>query len=274
MGANSPLDLRFGSPSELDLAAAGHFIDLHEVFVLPDATDPTRWIDGKLLWVDNARRFMIQGGQFVASQPLINPAVVEPAKLQTLDDLLRPEFKGKIAFADPTTPGSGQTAVAYLASIKGIDFVKTLFAQQEVVFSRDVRQLTEWVSRGLHPIAYGADTSEARNLRRNGLGLQSAILKDAPGSLSGGCTVVSIPKGAPHPNAAAVFVNWYLSRAGQEAYVRGGQTPSRRLDISQADLFPETIPVPGTAYLDQYREDWYTKVRPALQAELRKLLDK
>ncbi len=39
--------------------------------------------------------------------------------------------------------------------------------------------------------------------------------------------VVSIAKNAPHPNAAKVFIDWYLSKEGQEALVAAGRVPAR-----------------------------------------------
>ncbi|MFO1185731.1 MAG: extracellular solute-binding protein [Bauldia sp.] len=269
------IDFRFGSPAELDLAKAGLLIDLNEALILPDVTNMANWADSRLVFVDTTRRHLLIGTQYVSGQAMINTALVDPSRLQKLDDLLRPEWKGKIAFYDPTNAGAGQTAAAYLADVKGVDFVKTLFDTQAVVLSRDPRQLSEWVARGTYPIAFGADTGELQSFRRQGVtALRLHSFADAPGSLTGGCSVISIPKAAPRSASATVFLNWYLSRAGQEAYVRAAQQPSRRLDVSGDGLPAEVIPVPGVAYLDQYREDWYWSVRPGLQAELRKALDK
>ncbi|MCZ6625703.1 MAG: ABC transporter substrate-binding protein, partial [Deltaproteobacteria bacterium] len=43
---------------------------------------------------------------------------------------------------------------------------------------------------------------------------------------------------APHPNAAKVFINWYLSRQGQTAVTRINKGNSRRLDVPV--VTPET----------------------------------
>jgi iron(III) transport system substrate-binding protein len=39
--------------------------------------------------------------------------------------------------------------------------------------------------------------------------------------------VISIAKNAPHPNAAKVFIDWYLSEDGQNALVKAGRIPVR-----------------------------------------------
>jgi ABC-type Fe3+ transport system substrate-binding protein len=38
-------------------------------------------------------------------------------------------------------------------------------------------------------------------------------------------------KGALHPNAAKIFVNWFLGQEGQETYSRAMGQASRRLDV-------------------------------------------
>ncbi|MFO1183620.1 MAG: extracellular solute-binding protein [Bauldia sp.] len=268
------IDLRMAGAADIDLAKAGHLEDLNERLLLPDVVDPSRWSGGRLSFVDNTRAFMVVGASYVSSQPVINTDYVDPARLNDLRDLLRPEFKGKIAAFDPTVGGAGQGLAAYFAHVAGIDFVKTLWASQGVVQSRDSRQLAEWAARGLYPIILGADPIDVQNFRKQGVkSLQAVALRDAPGNLVGGCTVLSVPKGAPHPVTATAFVNWYLSQAGQSAYVAASQLPSLRADVSREGVLADVVPQPGQAYLDQYREDWYLGARPAVQAELRKAFD-
>ena len=81
-------------------------------------------------------------------------------------------------------------------------------------------------------------------------------MKDGPGTLSGGFSVVLLPKGAPHPNAQTVFLNWIASRPGQEVYSHVERQPSRRVDVHDPSIVDFTIPKPGVSYLDQYTEDW------------------
>jgi len=93
-------------------------------------------------------------------------------------------------------------------------------------------------------------------------------MKDGPGTLLGGSSLVVEAKGVPHPNAATVFLNWYLSRPGQEIYSTVWGIPSRRADVKVSTVPAYTIPQPGVTYLDQYREDWYLNVRPKLQQDI------
>jgi ABC-type Fe3+ transport system substrate-binding protein len=58
------------------------------------------------------------------------------------------------------------------------------------------------------------------------------------GSSSAGGTL-GIPSRAPNPNAAKVFINWFLSREGQIALQKLGRPDahnSRRIDIPKDDV--------------------------------------
>lgn len=269
------IDIRMAGSAELDLAKSGHLVDLTEALILPNVVDPGHWTAGGLTFVDNSKRFMAVASKYAIGRVLINREAIDPSRLRSMADLLRPEFKGKIASYDPTISGAGQAAASYFAEVKGADFVKTLMAGQEVVFSREARQLVEWAARGVYPIVIAADVAEVEHFRRRGVtSLASVAMEDAPGSLVAGCTVVNIPKTAPHMATAIVYANWFLSQAGQDAFVRGSGLPSLRSDVTRDGVPVDIIPLPGTGYGDQMREDWFYNIRPRVQAELRRALDR
>ena len=77
---------------------------------------------------------------------------------------------------------------------------------------------------------------------------------------------------APHPNAAKVFINWFLSREGQVTLQRAlAQTEesapdSLRVDISKDDVKPEDRRVGGVSYFDlDSRQEWLDR-KPILKA--------
>ena len=67
---------------------------------------------------------------------------------------------------------------------------------------------------------------------------------------------MSLIKGGPNPNAARVFINWFLSRRGQIALQKyndlyGEDAPnSRRTDIPKDMLVPQNRLAPGKRYFD------------------------
>jgi len=65
---------------------------------------------------------------------------------------------------------------------------------------------------------------------------------------------------APHPNAAKVFINWFLSRKGQLALQKLGDPDdppnSRRIDIPKDDLPEDARLYPGIKYFDVVKPEY------------------
>ncbi|HEY7219171.1 MAG TPA: hypothetical protein VH985_12365, partial [Candidatus Binatia bacterium] len=70
----------------------------------------------------------------------------------------------------------------------------------------------------------------------------------------GGSSVLALISRAPHPNAAKVFINWYLSRRGQMVWqnvmnVKEVEaSDSMRIDIPKDDVLPDGKRVAGREY--------------------------
>ena len=266
------IDVHLGGASDVRLPR-DRLLPVADHLVLPNVTDGSNWQGGSLRWIDSDQRYLAYPAGYVSTRPLVNRDIVSPADFSKWTDLLKPEFKGKIAAFDPTSGGPGQSTAAYMASVHGIDFVTKVFTEQDVVLSRDSRQLGEWAARGLYPIILGIDPLQVPIF--HAAGVTSIVLvdpTDGPGSILGGCAAMTVPKDAPHPNAALVFANWYLSTRGQKALVEAGHYPSRRMDVPPEGVPANFIPDPAKTYLDQYQEDWYVKVRPNVQKALKEAL--
>ena len=72
---------------------------------------------------------------------------------------------------------------------------------------------------------------------------------------------VGVVDNAPHPNAAAVYLNWLLSKEGQIAWTKVPRV-SRRLDVPSPD--PTMAPKPGIQYFNGQAEKYFP-VRARLQ---------
>ncbi len=257
------IDLLFGGATTLGMAHQGQLADLTPQLLLPGVTDGRNWAGGHLKWIDNTHRYMLLGSEYIHGWPVFNSDLVKPGTITSWQDLLKPEFKGKIAAFDPRSGGPGQAAASYLADRFGIDFIKRLYIGQDVTLGAHSRQILEWVARGTHLVALGALPTDIEQFRRNGVtNLVVGQMSDAPGALLGGSAVVCEPKGAPHPAAATVFLNWFLSKPGQQIFAHVWQVPSRRTDVTDKTIPSYVIPKPGVAYLDEYEENWYENVRP------------
>jgi ABC-type Fe3+ transport system substrate-binding protein len=260
---NVTLDFVFSGGVELPLVTEGYFEDEKARLMLPGVTDPKNWSGGALKWVDNTQQYMLQTHAYVTSVPIYDGNAVKLGELTSWKDLLNPKFKGKIVVYDPRSGGPGVQVAGYVGSQMGMDFLKSLYIGQDVVYSLNSRQMAEWIARGVYTVGLGVLTSDYITLKDAGItNLIPADLKDGPGTLSGGFSVVLLPKGAPHPNAATVFLNWFASQPGQKIYSAAMKTVSRRSDIEADPSIPSyTVPKPGIAYQDQYNEGWLTNVR-------------
>jgi ABC-type Fe3+ transport system substrate-binding protein len=65
----------------------------------------------------------------------------------------------------------------------------------------------------------------------------------------------------PHPHAARLFINWFLSREGQTAYQKSkidfGGADSLRVDIPKDDVPPEARRQPEGKYLMINKPEWF-----------------
>jgi ABC-type Fe3+ transport system substrate-binding protein len=252
------IDVIFDGQSMIPFVNDGFMKPIKPQLVLPDVLDPANWNGGHLKWIDKENAYLFEGGEYVFGWILFNSDMIKPGEITSWKDLLKPQYKGKIASFDPRVGGPGQANASYVADVFGIDFVRHLFVDQDVAISSNSRQLVEWVARGNYPIALATLATEIESFRAAGVtNLAVAYMKDGPGAVLGGSSVLAEPKLAPDPNATAVFLNWYASEPGQRVFTTVWKTPSRRTDIPVDGIPDYVLPKPGATYLDQYTEAWY-----------------
>jgi len=254
---NLTIDILIGGGRELKpMMTDGLLEPVLPQLILPGVA-PKNFRDGKLKWMDNSQLYLLQGAEYVFGWLLVNRDVVDPASIKSWKDLLDPKYKGKIASDDLRMPGPGQGSSAWIYNEFGIDYIKSLFIDQNAMFTNDNRLLVENVVRGIYPIAFGAIQTIVERFRREGFTNLAVVgPADAPGYLTGGFSVLKQAKGVPHPNAAQVFINWYMSRPGQEVYESVMLETSRRTDVNTG--VPEyLVPRPGMKYYEAYNEEVY-----------------
>ena len=254
---NLTIDVMLGGGRELrPMMREGFLEPVKPQLILPGVA-PKNFREGKIKWMDNSGQYLLQGSEYVFGWLLVNKDQVDPASIKSWKDLLDPKYKGKIASDDLRTPGPGQGSSAWIYNVFGIDYIKALFIDQQVAFTSDNRLLVENVVRGITPIAFGAIQTVVERFRREGFTNLAIVLPgDAPGYLTGGFSVLKQAKGVPHPNAAQVFINWYVSRPGQEVYESVMLETSRRVDI-HTGLPDYLVPKPEINYYEAYNEEVY-----------------
>ena len=249
---NVSVDLQLGVGSDpWTLYPQGYLQELEPQLLLPGVTEPENWRDGSIRWMDPDQAYFIQPAEYVHGWAIVNSDFVDPSELQEWEDLLDPKYKGMIASSDPTVPGPGQGAANYMQVEYGIDFVTDLFINQEVEYTQDTSQLIEWAARGTYPIVLGGIQSTVERFKAEGFPLEPAL----PGYLTGGFSPIKQVKGVPHPNAATVFLNWYLSEPGQTVYASVLSEQTLRTDV-EVEAVPDYVDPALYPHADFNGYDW------------------
>jgi ABC-type Fe3+ transport system substrate-binding protein len=251
-----------GNAELIGIHPKGCLAPLKPRLILSEVSNSENWRGGILKFNDPERQYLFQTGEEVYGWILINSEQIKPEEIISAQDLLKPQYRGKIASFDPRQGGAAQNAAAYLLTVFGEDFIRRLFADQKVVITSDHRQLAEWIARGVYPIGFGAVERAIEPLRRENLPIATVTFRDAPGYLSGSSSIVKLIKDGPQPNAATVLANWLGTKEWQEIFSREVSLPSRRTDVRVEGIPDYLVPKPGGKYLDSFDHEYYVKKRP------------
>ena len=229
---------------------------LRDALIDPDVFDDKKWNGGfDEGFVDKAKKYFYSPmGLAAMNLGYVNRECVPQGAFNKSADLKKPEFKDKVVTFDPLQPGIGSRSLWRLSVDKGMDWLKDLLQSHGMLFSRDYRQMTEWLVTCRAPIALGIPEDPVSQMQKQGVGSKveplygTAYFGDHGNGWAGGNENIGIYNNAPHPNAAKLFVNWYLSRDGQQLYATLNTNNSRRLDTTPADPNPNNALKPGVKY--------------------------
>lgn len=104
---------------------------------------------------------------------------------------------------------------------KAIDLFKRIAANR-VEFHRGHSQLIELLLAGQRAVCFSCYSHHFPARIRKGAPVQP-LLTEGVGEVGGS---VMVMKGAPHPNAAQLWVRWAVSEEGQKVYAQAGETPA------------------------------------------------
>lgn len=147
-----------------------------------------------------------------------------------VDDLLKPEFKGKVALnGDPTQAGAAFSGVM-MASISqggspddiapGVEFFRKLKAAGNFL---PVDPTPATIESGQTPVVIDWDYLNVAETKK----LPSWKVVVPPNAAVAGYYYQAINKDAPHPAAARLWQEFLFSDKGQNLYLQGGARPVR-----------------------------------------------
>ncbi|MFL5255364.1 MAG: ABC transporter substrate-binding protein [Rhodopila sp.] len=176
-----------------------------------------------------------------------NPKLVKPEDApKSWKDALDPKWKGVI---NSKTVTSGLQHVAWyeLQKLYGNEYFDKLAQQDMRGFDSYVQQFDRMIS-GQDTIAFTAQYSAYLLAKAKGAPVEFVFPTEGLATTPG---VMGIVADGPHPNAAQLFMDWFLSETGQKAYDKIMSLNSPRIGAP---------PPPGGLPLDKvkllYPTDW------------------
>ena len=227
----------------LNLYPAKVIDPLPPVLIHPNVTDLSKWWLGKHHYVDPEGQYNFMYESALYGPPLsFNTNIVSEKEIKSAWDLVQPQYKGKFAVLQlNATQGSSALAYVYHHPQLGPKFIERVYRDMEPTFFRDLRQGTDWLSQGKFPVCFlcrRIDRAQMQGLPVTELDPYAVVERPGIGSGSGSIVLVNRH---PHPSAAKVFINWFLSLEGQIAF-RQANNDELRVGSMREDLPLEILP--------------------------------
>lgn len=263
-------------------------------FFHPEVTDKSKWFGSRYWWTDAEQKYHFVMTSDVSSAAGIsawfNTNLVSLEEVQAWDSpfsILADENKGQIIALSHLTGGAtGGDLKTFLDPLQGPEWYERFYLDMDTFFTSDFETIINGIALGgyrfgteigtagrdLEAIrSFGGPVDEYEDLYVLGKvpGVPVTQTLDATGGAAG---MLLIMRNVPHPNATKLYVNWILSREGQQAIhdnLEPGDPPgtlhnrvSLRRDVD-----------PGLTEPSRRWEDGKTYANIDMQPELRPLAD-
>ena len=231
-------DVRIGGTDNLSykLKGQGYLDSVRKELILPEVADEKYWWGGMdTVFVDKERKYYLAFVLYEQTIAQYNKKLI-PGDL-TFEEVLDPKWSGKITMAEPHG-GSPLSGGSVLYKVYGEQYIRKLITDQKLVISKEPRQQMQWMISGRYPITFGLPTAALveYNKARGVANSDDEIGRiKGPRTYSHGVGAISLPAKRPHPNAAAVFINWLLTKETQTGLMKAVKLNSRRNDVPLGD---------------------------------------
>ncbi|MBI4332626.1 MAG: extracellular solute-binding protein [Chloroflexi bacterium] len=241
------------APLITSMRPEGLLAPVQPVLILPEVRDGKMWDGGTFPFADRETRTVALTTQFNVGL-IRNSDIVKEGYLTSFNDVLKPEWKGKLVMFDPTISGSGSSLVAaWVVGSWGLETTKEYLrglVRQEITLTRDQRLHVEWVARGKYPLGLGGSTAHLASFMRAGAPVLPVEMAEG-GYVTWGPGGLGLLVKPAHPAAATVFINWLLSREGQSVFAQAFGSPSKRVDVPDTERYVSSLPIPnGKVYVE------------------------
>jgi len=263
-----------GNTSPYRLYQAKVLDPIASAFLLPEVEDESKWWQGKHQFIDPEGKYIFV---YVAAPLYLvgyNTKLVNPGEFKSYWDLLNPKWKGKITVFDLQAGGFAATRdrFFYYHPELGPEFLSRLYGEMNVTLYRRYPQGEDWLAAGKFSLCLCRHQSISE-AKAQGLPVdlvEPAAFKEGIGIETRAKTLVLLNR-APHPNAAKVFISWFLSREGQMDFQKtsakftdAGAEGSLRMDISKDEIPPRNRVQSGGKYISQWNPDYFD-MQPIIQ---------
>ena len=259
-----------GSPENRRLAARGLDQSFGTLPALQEAG--VQWIVDPLVDVraGNGHTLHITaGGYFLLVNNKLVPPEMGPRSYKDLED---PKYKGLIVLSEPIGPSPGSRWAAYAWRAYGDEHLKKVIANVKALTRAEI-DAPKQIARGeygifIHPTQVGA--ADIWKLPKPHP-FRLVVPEDGVMLLTGG---INLLQGAPHANAARVFMNFLMTKPAQQIFADDAGGPFIRKDVKPAipELahFVTAKPFPNNPDTYEFGSklffEWSAKAEPHLKA--------
>ena len=224
------VDVMYGGATSVNsrLIPAEALGPIGDLFIHPEVTDQSLWFQGRHWYADPEQKFIFtfaaRGGPTNLTMRY-NTELVSQEEIDAFSsvfDYLDPKWAGKIVSHIPTGGGGGGTYyLTYVHPDIGPSWIDAFVAPElDVTFTNDAPFIIDGIAKGKFAmgIAIGGAGRDLDALATLGLPV-AAIHQDFKegGALtaSGAINLMTTPTRPPNPNAAKLWVNWWLTKEAQ-----------------------------------------------------------
>lgn len=250
----------------------GFLGSIRDALVADSLLDDSAWLIGEPPFKDPEGERILALAEYASPRIALNTELVAEGEISGWQDLVQPKWRGKIVIDDPRTAGGGANDIGLLLEEFGEEFVKKLYVDQKPTFLQDDRQEIDGLVKGKYAAGVALSHFSIQEAVDDGLPVKEVFADDAKPAKTAGWGLVSLLDPAPHPEAAALFVNWLACPSGNLAFNSAMDYPSTRADVEVPDVSEHIVVDPETEYFDNYDWEFVTEGKEAARQRMMDLL--